>query len=252
MRAILTYHSIDTSGSPISVHPEAFDRHIAWLRSGRVRVTTIHQLIALPAGEDAVAITFDDGFATFSDVAAPRLLSHGLPVTLFVVSDHVGGTNAWNRRIDRGIPHLPLLGWPALARLREQGVTLGAHGRTHVDLTRLDRAAVEDEMRGSADTIERETGIRPDTFAYAYGRTNASVCDIAASSFRYACTTEFETLAERVVPAQLPRLDMYYFQRSDRLDQWGSPPFVRFVNFRNRIRRVRETLVSPSRWHARL
>ena len=40
MRAILTYHSIDESGSPISVDPDAFRRHVRWLASGRVRVTT--------------------------------------------------------------------------------------------------------------------------------------------------------------------------------------------------------------------
>ena len=30
MRAILTYHSIDASGSPISCAPDAFGRHVSW------------------------------------------------------------------------------------------------------------------------------------------------------------------------------------------------------------------------------
>lgn len=244
MRAILTYHSIDASGSPISIDPEAFDRQVAWFRSGRVRVTTIDDLVALPATEDAIAITFDDGFANFSDIAAPRLLAHGLPVTLFVVSERVGATNAWNGRVDRRIPQLPLLGWAALARLREQGVTLGAHSRTHADLTRLAASAMQDEVAGSADAIQRETGVRPHVFAYPYGRLNGSVSQVVLNTFRYGCTTDFATLSSVVAPAQLPRLDMYYFRHLQRLEHWGTPPLMRFITLHSRLRRVRHKLAS--------
>ena len=72
MRAILTYHSIDPSGSPISVSPAAFRRHIEWLASGRVRVVRLEELMRLPAGEDAVALTFDDGFAKFGNTVFRR------------------------------------------------------------------------------------------------------------------------------------------------------------------------------------
>ena len=87
MRAILMYHSIDTSGSTVSCHPDAFDRHVRWLSSGRVAVTSIEGLLALPSSMDAVAITFDDGFVNFRDIAAPRLLANGLTSTVFVVSE---------------------------------------------------------------------------------------------------------------------------------------------------------------------
>src|SRR5262245_46283197 len=120
MRAILTYHSIDDSGSPISVRPDAFERHVEWLASGLVRVTTMERLLEVPASEHAVAITFDDGFENFRDVAAPRLLAHGFPVTLFVVSGRIGRTNSWGGCREPGIPELPLLDWPALRRLQEQ------------------------------------------------------------------------------------------------------------------------------------
>ena len=59
-------------------------------------------------------------------------------------------------RASPGIPVLPLLDWPALRRLREQGLSLGAHSRTHVDLTNLTQRLLEDEIRGSADAIARK------------------------------------------------------------------------------------------------
>jgi peptidoglycan/xylan/chitin deacetylase (PgdA/CDA1 family) len=242
MRAILTYHSIDSSGSAISVHPDAFERHIAWLTSGSVAVTTIEDLVRLPTPTDAVAITFDDGFVNFRDVAAPRLLASGLPVTLFVVGDRVGTTNAWDGRPAQGIPHLPLLDWPALARLHEMGVALGAHSRSHADLTRLDPTAVEDEVRGSRDVVEQETGARPTVFAYPYGRVNDAIAGIVAGTFRYACTTEFKTLDGITTSVRLPRLDMYYLRQSGRLEGWGSAEFRRFVKMRHHMRQVRRVL----------
>jgi peptidoglycan/xylan/chitin deacetylase (PgdA/CDA1 family) len=243
MRAILTYHSIDPSGSPISLDRNEFDRHLTWFASGNVRVTTIDQLLSLPESEDAVAITFDDGYANFAEIAAPRLLALGLPVTLFVVSDRVGGTNAWNGRLDRRVPQLDLLDWPALSRLHEQGVTLGAHSRTHADLTQIAATAIEDEVAGSAGAIQRETGVRPQLFAYPYGRLNGSVCQVVATTYRYGCTTEFATLSDVVAPAALPRLDMHYFRDSHRLEDWGTRTLSRFITLRSRIRRLRQRLV---------
>jgi hypothetical protein len=138
MRAILTYHAIDATGSPVSCRPDAFERHLDWIRNGPVRATTIEDLVALPPSADAVAITFDDALVNFDDVAAPRLLDRGLPCTVFVVADRAGGTNDWGGRPARGVPRLRVLDWAALVRLQEQGIEIGSHSRTHPDLTALD------------------------------------------------------------------------------------------------------------------
>ena len=94
MRAILTYHSIDPSGSPISIDQPTFARHVAWLASGAARVVDVGELLTLSDQDDAVAITFDDGFANLRDQAWPLLREHDWPATVFVVSDLAGTTNA--------------------------------------------------------------------------------------------------------------------------------------------------------------
>jgi peptidoglycan/xylan/chitin deacetylase (PgdA/CDA1 family) len=237
MHAILMYHSIDTSGSTVSCHPDAFDRHVRWLSSGRVEVTSIEGLLALPSSMDAVAITFDDGFVNFRDIAAPRLLANGLTSTVFVVAEQAGQTNAWDRR-EPDIPQQPLLDWPALARLREQGVMLGSHSRTHTNLTTLSRARIEEEVCGSVDIIERETGARPATFAYPFGRVNAQAAAVVERVFRYACTTEFRLLDANARLARLPRLDAFYFQELGLLESWGTRRFETFIRQTHRQRRL--------------
>ncbi len=250
MRAILTYHSIDTSGSPISCHPEAFAHHVEWLASGRVRVTTIEELLELPDHADAVALTFDDGFVNFGDVAAPRLLEYGLPVTVFVVAALAGKTNSWDTGPRRATPDLPLLDWPALTRLQEAGVTIGAHGLTHRSLPGLEPEQIEDELHGAADWIESRGGRRPSLFAYPYGHWDAGSAQAVARAFTWACTTEFQPLGISPRSLALPRLDMYYFQRPGSLDNWGTQGFRARLTLRHGLRRARSVaafLGSPHR-----
>ena len=84
MRAILTYHSIDSSGSPISISEESFRGHIRFFGSGRVRVVPLAELAALPDETDAVTLTFDDGFLNFTSAVLPSLAHLGFPATVFV------------------------------------------------------------------------------------------------------------------------------------------------------------------------
>ena len=86
MRAILTYHSVDESGSPISIAPAAFRRHVAWLAAHGPRVVSVDELLRLPPTAAAVALTFDDAFVNFADLAWPLLREHRLPATVFVPS----------------------------------------------------------------------------------------------------------------------------------------------------------------------
>src|SRR5678809_1010179 len=89
MRGILTYHSIDSSGSPISTSQATLRAHVNWLASSEVQVTPLERLHLVPADGDAVAITFDDGFQNFADIAWPLLKHHEMPVTVFVVTQRV-------------------------------------------------------------------------------------------------------------------------------------------------------------------
>ncbi len=239
VRAVLTYHSIDPSGSPISVSREQFRRHCEFLRDGALAVVPLAEIAAAPEGRDAVAITFDDGFASFASDAWPMLRDAGLPATLFVATRRVGASNAWGGREQAGIPTLPLLGWEELGRLASEGLDVGSHSRTHPRLSRVGAAELAEELAGSAEDLARELGRRPASFCYPYGDHDERVAGEARKLYARACTTELRALAADDDPLRLPRLDAYYL-RDARIHRWfGRRRFDAYVGMRAKLRRLR-------------
>ncbi len=242
MRAILTYHSLDSSGSPVSVDPAVWREQAAWLATGPVPVVPLEGLAVRSSDVDAIALTFDDGFANFATEALPVLKEYDLPATVFVPSDHVGRTNAWGGRGGRGIPELPLMDWPDLGRAVEAGITIGSHSRTHPRLTALASDALADEVGASTELLFRELGRRPTTFAYPYGVYNDAVVSVVGGKFQWACTTELAGLTNETPPLLLPRIDVFYFRRRGQLQTWGTGWFSRRLWSRRQARRVRRVM----------
>jgi peptidoglycan/xylan/chitin deacetylase (PgdA/CDA1 family) len=243
MRAILTYHSIDDSRSPISISREQFLTHHRWLVESKVRVLPLADLLGNPSGEDALSITFDDGFTnTFEPAAA--LLAEGIPLSFFIVSHHVGGTNAWRGTGDPGIPTLPLLDWDDLERLKAKGASIEAHTRTHPRLTSLSDAAVDDELQGGQADLGARLGTAANHFAYPYGDLDSRVATRARKYFGHGYTTTFSVLAAGADPILLPRLDMFYFRGQRGLEAWGSTRFSRRLHWIAARRRIRRLLTN--------
>lgn len=245
-RAILTYHSIDESGSPISVSPDAFAAHVRWLASGQVRVVPLVTLAQEARDDaargDAVAVTFDDGFANFAEHAAPLLRDHALPATVFAVSACVGRTNAWGGHEAPGIPTLPLMDWGVLGELSQAGIEIGAHTRTHPALDTLAGDALADQIEGGASEIAARIGTRPAAFAYPYGAVSAAASEVVRRTFDVGVTTRLRTVGARDDRALLPRLDAYYLRRPDGLSGWGTARFRAYLRMRAVVRTAREAV----------
>jgi peptidoglycan/xylan/chitin deacetylase (PgdA/CDA1 family) len=247
MRAIITYHSIDPSGSPISVSREVFRLQMAWLAASPVRVVPVAALLKNRADGDAVALTFDDGYLNLAAEVAPLLAEYGFPWTVFVVSDHVGGTNAWSGGRGGAVPELPLLDWDALRRLAAAGVEIGSHTRRHPRLSRLDAAASEDEVAGAAERIAGEIGRRPAGFAYPYGDVGPAALDAVRRSAAWAVTTELRMLGHREAAHLLPRLDSYYLRNHPGLGALLSPSFRGYLWARRGARWLRGVVTARGR-----
>lgn len=105
---ILGYHRVDeVPRDPygLRVSPSRFEEHLEVLRRC-ARPLPLAELVRrseedrLPRG--AVAVTFDDGYAELSSEALPRLERHGIPATVFVISDLLG-TQPWWEVLARAV-----------------------------------------------------------------------------------------------------------------------------------------------------
>ena len=244
MRAVITYHSIDESNSAISISEAEFRGHVRWLGSGRIPVIPLEAFLAGPPDSEAIALTFDDGFESFSAIAADLLSEHGLPATVFIVTRRVGGTNAWDAgAASSSLPVLPLMNWAGVARVTEAGFTLGSHGMTHRRLPGLAPQDLEDEVAGSLDDFRRELGQSPTAFCYPYGEVTDRERGAVADSYRMAVTTDLRVVGHDEDPFMVPRLDAYYLRRPGRLETFGTPGFEWYLRARSRGRRLRSGVV---------
>jgi peptidoglycan/xylan/chitin deacetylase (PgdA/CDA1 family) len=244
VRAVITYHSIDPSGSAISISEPEFRRHVKWLARGHVPVVPLESLVCGPASSDAIALTFDDGFRNFGAIAANLLADNGLPATLFVVTAKVGSTNAWDASPAAGsLPVLPLLDWAGIAAASEAGVTIGSHGRTHRRLPALEQQELEGEVTGSFDDLRRELGLSPGAFCYPFGDVTERERDAAARAYRLAVTTELRAFGDEEDAYAVPRLDAFYLRGRGRLESFGTPAFKRYLRVRSRARGFKKGVV---------
>ena len=240
---ILTYHSIDESGSIISTAPDIFRRQMKRLSETGLKGISLETLAASAAKKkgfpkDAVVLTFDDGFHNFYTTAFPILEEYRFEATVFLVTDHCGKKNDWAGN-PPGLASEKLMSWSEVRELKLNGIDFGAHTRTHPDLTRLSETQVKREMTESKDAIENAIGGMVTTFAYPYGKFNGCVREIAAQNFDAACSTNLGTASVESDLFSLERIDAYYLSRPKVFDSLSSKRFDRYMKFRQTLRTVK-------------
>ncbi|MHB9851287.1 polysaccharide deacetylase family protein [Streptomyces krungchingensis] len=204
---VAMYHSVgDCSDDPyrITVSPDRLDRQLGWLRRRGLRGVSMADLLAAHARGAAhglVGLTFDDGYADFVETALPLLRRHDCGATLFVLPGRLGGDNAW----DPLGPRKPLLDKQGIRlAAASEGIEVGSHGLTHVDLTRADDALLHAEVAESRAVLAELTGAPVDGFCYPYGTVDGRVADaVRAAGYGYACAIDPGPLTGRHA---LPRL----------------------------------------------
>jgi peptidoglycan/xylan/chitin deacetylase (PgdA/CDA1 family) len=203
---ILTYHSLDLTGSAISITPGLFRIQIENLaRSG----TPVVPLSSVQQHPGSVALTFDDGYRNFFEHALPVLVEYQFPATVFVVTGYCGLHNGWRSR-QRYPSRLELMGWRELREAARLGVALGAHTVHHPDLSTLSEGEVVRELSDCRASLEDQTGHVVETFAYPYGAWSPTIRFAVSRQFRLGCGTALRFVDSRSDPFVLPRVDASY------------------------------------------
>jgi peptidoglycan/xylan/chitin deacetylase (PgdA/CDA1 family) len=171
---ILGYHGIAEAGllddlSLLLVPPARFRRQLELMLAAGFRFVTLARLIEEEGAEPPpgfAVVTFDDGMRNNHSVALPILRELGIPATVFVTIDFIGGRSPWIGRGGDGA----MLSEDELRALVREGWELGAHTMTHADLSQLDYEACRREIGESRGALERTFGVPVKTLAYPFGR----------------------------------------------------------------------------------
>jgi peptidoglycan/xylan/chitin deacetylase (PgdA/CDA1 family) len=241
--AILTYHSLDDSGSVLSTSPKAFAEQMEILSDSDVKVISLDHAPDLienshPAAERLVAITFDDGFQNVLTTGLPILQRRGFPATVFLVTAYCGGDNSWPSQ-PQHVARRPLLDWSQIKEMSAAGISFGSHTCTHPDLTCLPPQFAEQEMITSKKTIEDSLGRSVQLLAYPYGAYNQTVKQFAQLHFSLAFTTELDFVRTASDLAALERLDCYYLRHSILFRRLFSPKIAAYIRFRRKLHALR-------------
>jgi peptidoglycan/xylan/chitin deacetylase (PgdA/CDA1 family) len=190
-RVVLCYHSVDPSPSYLSLAPELFDAHLAWLQD-HTEVVALDELVAGPhrSGGPYVALTFDDGYADNRTYAMPLLAARGMTATFFVTAGFLERDDAvmahlcavWRTPRERLRP----LTWSDVRTLRSAGMAVGSHTWSHRNLARLSSAEAEQDLRRSRTVLEERLGEPVRAVAYPWGKLGRHVTDATFAAARRA------------------------------------------------------------------
>ena len=87
-------------------------------------------------------------------------------------------------------PPSTIVGWSTLRQLASEGVEFGGHTRTHPFLDRLEGEALREEIEGGLTDLEEQLGVKPQCFAYPYGRHDEkTVAGVRAAGLTLAFST---------------------------------------------------------------
>ena len=237
MKAIITFHSIDPSGTVLSYPPDAFASLLRGLQLSGLPLLTLDQILK-PETDRGVVLTFDDGLSSVYTAALPVLRDFKAPAHLFLTTSMVGNSNQWTGQPDKA-PAFDMLSWQQLETLHEAGVRIESHTHTHPDLRTLSTQQIEAECEQADTVIKNAVGRAPTYFAYPYGYRNKQASTCIQNRYKAAVTTELNWLGAHLDLAGLPRLDSYYLRGSwmrGHLDSAGSRLYLAL---RSRLRSLK-------------
>lgn len=210
MRAIITFHSIDPSGSVLSFPASSLRGLLLGLAEANLPVCDLDTLLN-PGTARGVALTFDDGFESVFSGALPVLQDFGVRAHLFLTTSVVGATNRWRGQAS-SIPRFKMLSWAQVETCHRAGVRVESHTANHPDMRKLSDSELLEECERADDAIERYLGRRPAFFAYPFGYSDERVRNFARRAYQASVTTELRPLRDQEDLAALPRLDSYYLR----------------------------------------
>jgi len=197
---ILEYHVLGRPQTEVA-YPElyvpraSFRKQMDWLEQQSYEAVTLEQVEeawyhggTLPP--KPMVISFDDGYRPQYTFAMPELRKHGWAGVLNLKAE---GSDLYTSNVEA---------------MLEAGWELAAHTIHHSDLTTLEGGALEEEVAGSREILQREYGVPVKNFCYPAGRFNSTVIAAVEAAGYVGATTEIPGMATKDHPYELARIEV--------------------------------------------
>jgi peptidoglycan/xylan/chitin deacetylase (PgdA/CDA1 family) len=216
---VLCYHAVSESWpSPAAITPRALRAQVRFLLRRSYRPMTLSAALADGAPRRAVALTFDDAYASILTKGLPVLAELGVPATVFVPTDAAGDSApmTWSELAQwAGGEHeseLRCMSWEQLRELSRRGWEIGSHTCSHPRLTEIAAERARGELSSSRAACEEEIQRPCPSLAYPFGDYDEPVMRLAAAAGYEAAVTLDERLASPLRgrgPLEVPREAIY-------------------------------------------
>lgn len=235
---ILMYHHVSPAPGLVTVSPQTFRSHMAWMARNGYRSAGCDDVAAFLAGKDlpekSVVITFDDGYLDNFIHAHPVLAEFGFKAVLFLVTGwtgdgpvrHAAATpdhGTCMARVKAGNHDEVMLRWSEVDVMRAAG-TFEFHSHTHSH-TRWDRVETDigmrrthlaDDLAASRASLKARLGSDSSHLCWPQGYFDDDYVEVAQSvGFRYLYTVEKGMALPASDALRLPRIVV-----KDRGDGW--------------------------------
>ncbi|MGZ9896893.1 polysaccharide deacetylase family protein [Shewanella gaetbuli] len=177
---ILQYHHVsDNTPKSTSVTPSQFAEQMQYLADNDFSVIPLTQAVAQIKNQQVskpkqVVITFDDGYDSIINNAAPILAQHQFPYTVFISVEPI-------EQAFKG-----MMSWQQINQLVEQGALMANHSWAHEHLIRrlpdeTDgqwRERIKQNLLNTEAKIVEKTGQSAKMLAYPYGEFDQQLADL--------------------------------------------------------------------------
>jgi peptidoglycan/xylan/chitin deacetylase (PgdA/CDA1 family) len=175
----------DAIRKDLSVSPELFAEHLAYLQAEGYETISMKQLSYALSRQDElppkpIIITFDDGYRDSYEYAFPALKAAGFSATFFIFTQVVDTYN------------VDYLTWEMVIEMHQAGMEFGSPSSRHSDLSNRDTDFLVYEILGSKEAIEERIKEPVRFFSYPAGRYDANTIRVLqAADFWGALTTHW-------------------------------------------------------------
>ena len=247
----LSYHDckeLDSQAYIDTITRDVFASQLQWLKENNYHPVSLNDILAAQKGqkslpENAILLTFDDGYESFYRVVYPLLKAYKFPAILAVVGKWID-TKAPDKVLygDKLVNRENFLTWEEIREMNDSGlIEIASHSYDHHHLVvanpqkslqaayttrqyflnknRYETQAeyesrVHNDLKKNSELLQSKLGKKPRIMVWPYGRYNATTIRLAQNNkMPYTIT-----LDEQINSADdLSKIGRYYYVRSRKL-----------------------------------